>query len=298
MRQILIASIMMLLLGGCATSGKEIKPEQLSDFKKGKTTVEEVVSKLGEPTTASLSDGGGRTLVYIFSHYQMRASSFIPYIGLLAGGADVRANSVVFTFGADGKMTGYKAQQSQFGVTSGLAAGIQGNAPQTQAWQSLPTDEASTNTASPESPAAPHEVNLKEAETVARIPATHAAQEASSPASTTDDQTEIEQTIRSWVKAWSSKNVEEYLAFYSNTSFVPEKFSSRGEWEVQRFKALRSANEVHITITDVKVLMLDTNHAKVTFLQKYRSNAYQDQVNKSLSLQKEDGAWKIVREYS
>ncbi|MEO5348460.1 MAG: nuclear transport factor 2 family protein [Magnetococcus sp. YQC-3] len=288
MNRIFIFAAMVMLLSACATAGKEIKPEELSEFKKGKTTVEQVVAKLGDPTTASISDGGVRTLTYTFSHYQMRATSFIPYVGLFAGGADVRANSVVFTFGTDGRMTSYRTTQSQTGITSGLMAGAQGGTPQPNEWQPLTHDDPSQQSSDTE-PQKQSQASEIQKETRPKL-------ESAPPTQIFDTNTEIEQTVRAWATAWSSKNTDRYIEFYSEKSFIPEKFPNRDAWKAQRYRAIKSAGSIRVTLSDLQVIVSDAGHAQATFTQDYRSDSHQDTGRKTLSLQKEGGAWKIVRE--
>ena len=118
---LLIAAL--VFLSACATVGREIKTEQLAELKKGETTVEQVVAKLGPPTSTSMNASGQRTLSYFFAHAQARPASFIPIVGAFAGGADSRSAVVVFIFGPDGKMMDYHASESSFGSGYGLAAG-------------------------------------------------------------------------------------------------------------------------------------------------------------------------------
>lgn len=97
------ALALALLLSGCATVGKEVSRDQMSGFKEGQTTQEEVISRLGQPTL--ITNSTDRTImVYSFTHAQARPASFIPIVGLFAGGADVRSSSASFVFGKDGKL--------------------------------------------------------------------------------------------------------------------------------------------------------------------------------------------------
>lgn len=114
----------VLTLFGCVTMGKEITEEQLAGFKKGETTIDQVVANLGSPTSSSVSSATGqRTISYMFAHAQARPASFIPFIGPLVGGTDSRSTWVVFMFGMDGKLLTYYASQSQLGMGTGAAAG-------------------------------------------------------------------------------------------------------------------------------------------------------------------------------
>jgi hypothetical protein len=121
-------------------------------------------------------------------------------------------------------------------------------------------------------------------------------QEVALPTPAITAHTEIEQTVRAWAQAWSSRNMDGYLAFYSDNSFVSEKFPNRSSWKTNRYKALTSANAIRVTLADIKIAIFDANHAQVTFMQDYWSNNYQDQGRKTLSLQKEGGVWKITQE--
>ncbi len=111
------------LISGCMTTGKEVTQEQLVDFKRGETTVDDVIAKFGRPTSSSYTASGQRTLSYFFVHSQARPASFIPIVGRLAGGSDSRTSHVFFIFGPDGKLQEYRATESNFGTGRGFAAG-------------------------------------------------------------------------------------------------------------------------------------------------------------------------------
>jgi outer membrane protein assembly factor BamE (lipoprotein component of BamABCDE complex) len=122
MKHVLIC-LAAILITACATVGREISQDQLANFKKGETTVEQVVAKLGPPTSSSISGTGLRTISYMFAHAQARPGSFVPFIGPLIGGTDSRSSMVILIFGSDGKLQNYHASQSQLGSGTGFAAG-------------------------------------------------------------------------------------------------------------------------------------------------------------------------------
>lgn len=111
-----------LYLSGCMASGVQVKPEQLSNFKKGETTKQQVISALGNPTARSVTADGSEMLIYNYAAYQARPASFIPLIGPLVGGADVQTSMVWFQFGTDGKLINYTAQNSATGSANNFAA--------------------------------------------------------------------------------------------------------------------------------------------------------------------------------
>jgi hypothetical protein len=111
----------VLALTGCVSSGTQVKESQLTAFQKGVTTEREVRAALGAPQSVTTSTAGIRVLVYSGVHASPTAASFIPIVGLFAGGANAQASSAVFSFGSDGKMTQMTSTQtsteSRMGMT-------------------------------------------------------------------------------------------------------------------------------------------------------------------------------------
>ena len=108
----------------------------------------------------------------------------------------------------------------------------------------------------------------------------------------------VEQVVLDWAQAWSSQDADRYLSFYSDEFRFPKKFSSRNRWEKQRRRILKKAGSIRVTLTNIKITVIDENRAQARFLQSYWSRGYQDQVEKTINLEKENGAWKFTREYS
>ncbi|MEO5351910.1 MAG: hypothetical protein H7835_01685 [Magnetococcus sp. XQGC-1] len=109
---------------------------------------------------------------------------------------------------------------------------------------------------------------------------------------------EVEQTVQAWAKAWASRNVEEYLAFYSRDSFVPAKHPNWDAWKSHRLNTIQSARTIRVALSAIQVKMVDATHAQCSFVQDFASNTLQVKSNKVLTLQKEEGGWKIVREHN
>lgn len=123
MKALVAAVVLLLTLAGCATVGREVTESQLQGLAKGKTTMDEVVARLGKPTSSASTLEGKRFISYVFAHAQARPESFIPIVGAFVGGTDVRSTMVTFTFDRDGKLEGYVQSQSATGSGTGLAAG-------------------------------------------------------------------------------------------------------------------------------------------------------------------------------
>ena len=106
---------------------------------------------------------------------------------------------------------------------------------------------------------------------------------------------EIEAFVRHWAAAWSRQDVDDYLSHYA-IDFLPADGSSRIVWAAQRRERLTRPKSISVEISDLQITALDDGRARVGFEQAYRASHYQDQVDKTLELTREDGAWKIVRE--
>jgi outer membrane protein assembly factor BamE (lipoprotein component of BamABCDE complex) len=92
--------IVVLVVAGCASWGNEQIRDQsvISQIQPGTTTKEEIRTLIGEPTEITFSDNGDETWKYVLSKTQMRASSFIPIVGLFTGGADMQSYTLTIRF--------------------------------------------------------------------------------------------------------------------------------------------------------------------------------------------------------
>jgi outer membrane protein assembly factor BamE (lipoprotein component of BamABCDE complex) len=124
MRKILIISLFALLTA-CVSTGVKVDPTKLTNFQKGKTTYSEVVAKLGNPTQTATHDNGTKTAIYAYMSSQPRPESFIPYVGLMVGGADVETSSVNLNFDKHDILTGIESTQGTMGAGTGFEANSQ-----------------------------------------------------------------------------------------------------------------------------------------------------------------------------
>lgn len=115
--------VTLMILTGCVAMGTQVKEQQLSTLEKGKTTMQDVVSSFGPPSTNTLNSNGTRTLVYIYTEAQARPETFIPFIGGLVGGADSRSNIVTLQFNNGGVLVDYSSSTSSIGTGMGITSG-------------------------------------------------------------------------------------------------------------------------------------------------------------------------------
>lgn len=121
MRVAIVALAVALV--ACAATGRQVRTEQLAGFRKGVTTMNDVVRELGPPTTHMAKSDGSHTLMYTYAQAQVRPETFIPLIGAFVGGMDTRSSTVALTFGSDGTLTEYTSMESVLGTGQNLAAG-------------------------------------------------------------------------------------------------------------------------------------------------------------------------------
>ncbi|MFQ5660662.1 MAG: tetratricopeptide repeat protein [Gammaproteobacteria bacterium] len=108
---------------------------------------------------------------------------------------------------------------------------------------------------------------------------------------------ELIDAVTDWAKHWSEKNIDAYLASYSD-GFIPPGGISREKWGAQRRLRIGKPRFIKLKIVDPKVTFVNDNYAQVDFSQRYRSDTYSDRVKKTLLMRYEDGRWLITGEQS
>jgi len=104
----------------------------------------------------------------------------------------------------------------------------------------------------------------------------------------------IIETVQSWAKAWSNKDVGRYLAHYS-PDFSPANMNY-SEWTAQRRERIAGAGRISVVARDIQVKRISPNRAEVQFKQVYQSDRLKNSSSKTLDLELSDGKWLIVRE--
>lgn len=114
----------------------------------------------------------------------------------------------------------------------------------------------------------------------------------SAPAAKVND--EAVKLIQSWAKAWSSKDVDGYLAHYA-PDFTPSSMS-RQDWAAQRRERILAPKEISVTAQDIQVTASTSKRATVKFRQTYESDRLKSSSSKTMELGLIDGKWLILRE--
>jgi Flp pilus assembly protein TadD len=106
---------------------------------------------------------------------------------------------------------------------------------------------------------------------------------------------DVLKAVQAWANAWSTKDVESYLAFYAS-DFKTPKGEPRAQWEKARKERITAPKRIQVTIEAPKVTLKGDDNAVVSFRQKYRSDNLQSSNSKTLVLVRAEGKWKIQQE--
>jgi tetratricopeptide (TPR) repeat protein len=105
---------------------------------------------------------------------------------------------------------------------------------------------------------------------------------------------DIIETVQSWAKAWSAKDVDKYLAHYA-PDFSPAN-TSHAAWAEQRRERINGAKRILVIARDIRVKRISPDRAEVQFKQVYQSDRLRNSSSKTLELKLMGGQWLIVRE--
>lgn len=107
----------------------------------------------------------------------------------------------------------------------------------------------------------------------------------------------IKKAIEFWRSAWASQNLPDYFDAYADEYIPPKNFKNQDAWEAYKMRVIGNKQFITVTLTRMNVILAKNKmHAKVTFAQAFRSNSYNSDDKKVLTLKKVDGNWKITRE--
>ena len=102
------------------------------------------------------------------------------------------------------------------------------------------------------------------------------------------------QQVKGWAKAWSDKEVDVYVDFYSQQHHPG--YNSHSAWIEYRRQRIQRPGKISVDISDIQFRYQSDNGAIVDFKQDYSSARYSDSVIKRLSFTRDGNAWKISDE--
>lgn len=109
---------------------------------------------------------------------------------------------------------------------------------------------------------------------------------------------ELLDVLEGWARAWSTKDVDAYLAHYAKDFKVPGG-ESREAWEKTRRARITAPKSITVTVDKPKVDITADDKATVVFSQTYKSDiVVSAAVPKTIVLVRQDGRWLIQQETS
>ena len=100
--------------------------------------------------------------------------------------------------------------------------------------------------------------------------------------------------IAAWKQAWEKKDLDTYLACYTD-DFTPGGLT-RKAWEQNKRRLNERSSSITVDITNLTVELLSSTEALVSFDQHYRSNRYRDRGRKTMHLIHQGHSWRIQGE--
>ena len=102
--------------------------------------------------------------------------------------------------------------------------------------------------------------------------------------------------VDAWAAAWARQDVDAYLGAYADAFQVPGG-ATREAWEAQRRERVLGPKSISVSLDDPRVDLVGDQRARVTFLQRYRSDRFKGSSRKTLVLGlSSDGRWRILEE--
>lgn len=102
-----------------STSGAKLNPESVNQLVKGQTTIDQATTLLGKPNSKTQMGNGETMIQYIYVNTSVRGATYIPFVGALAGGADVQIESTSLTFDKNGILKDVMRRESTQGSSLG-----------------------------------------------------------------------------------------------------------------------------------------------------------------------------------
>jgi len=102
------ASIVLLALGACSTTGVQVSAAQAQQFTVGQSTVSQVEAKLGQPTGSTTNSDGTQTITYTQENNQADPMAYVPVAGMFSYGSKTNVHAVSFLFNRYGVLQSYR----------------------------------------------------------------------------------------------------------------------------------------------------------------------------------------------
>lgn len=119
MKNLTLILAALLLLAGCASAGTQIDATQVSKIEKGVTNQQDIRDMFGSPYSSGITADGETFYIYTFARTTTKGATFIPVVGLFAGGSDTQIETLQIWFDKENKVSQFNFSQSNQEVRLG-----------------------------------------------------------------------------------------------------------------------------------------------------------------------------------
>lgn len=106
---------------------------------------------------------------------------------------------------------------------------------------------------------------------------------------------EVQRAVDAWADARMRKDMKAYLASYASNFKLPGKLS-RKEWERERHaRIVGKKDRIQLTLDKVDI-EIKGSVATAKFLQRYKAGSFSESSQKTLTLTRQGGKWRIKSE--
>jgi len=109
------------IMAGCVSSGTKVTADQQASFQPGTTAETQIIAKLGPPNNVATLADGSKMDSYMHIAASANAATYVPIVGLFAGGAKSTTDTVMFAFDPQGILKSTTSNHGQSNVNTGIA---------------------------------------------------------------------------------------------------------------------------------------------------------------------------------
>lgn len=115
--------VLLAMLAGCVSIGTKVDETTLTQFERGRTRYQDVLTVLGKPNTSTLNSDGSRQIAYVYTQSQMKPQNFIPIVAAFTQGASSETSTVTLDFDSSQVLVRFTATTGQTAVGTGFSSG-------------------------------------------------------------------------------------------------------------------------------------------------------------------------------
>ena len=101
--------------------------------------------------------------------------------------------------------------------------------------------------------------------------------------------------LRDWALAWSNHNTDAYFSFYK-PKVSPDPELSFDDWRMRRYVRVSKQREIGIVIYALNIEVVPNERVRITFIQRYTSPTYSDDVVKEIDFEFIENDLQMIRE--